>query len=146
MNATSTLGVIQDLFLLAGLVLLAGMGVYAVIRSQTNDDWNYEGNVLTRPYGVPDAFIALGVIVLFGWSALQITDPEKAVTAAPQALSPAIELLLGISLLMFFSILLILYMRICREMDPAEMFGLRSLPIPVALGIATLSFLAVWVA
>lgn len=146
MNASATLGVIQDVFLMAGLVLLAGMGVYAVIRSQTHDAWNYEGNVLTRPYGAPDAFIALGVIVLFGWSSLQITDPGKAAAAAPQALSPAVELLLGISMLMFFSILLILYMRICRDMDPAEMFGLRSLPIPVALGIATLSFLAVWLA
>lgn len=47
-------------------------------------------------------------------------------------------------MLMFFSIILLLYMRIYREMDPAEMFGLRSLSLPAALGISVVSFFAVW--
>ncbi|CAN5910473.1 hypothetical protein BH11VER1_BH11VER1_13170 [soil metagenome] len=145
MNASATLGVLNDVFLLAGLVLLAGMIVYAIIRSQTSCTWNYEGNVLTRPYGFHDALVALGVIILFGWSSLQIDSPEKIATSPPaESLSPAFELILGVSMLVFFSILLMLYMRMYREMDPAEMFGLRSLSIPSALGVSILSFLAVW--
>lgn len=145
MNASATLGVLHDVFFLAGLTLLVGMIVYAVIRSQTDQAWNYEGNVLTRPYGVSDALMALGVVVLFGWIALQVGEPEKIATAAPQSLSPALELIAGISMQMFFGLLLILYMHICREMNPSEMFGLRNLSPPVALGIAALSILAVWV-
>lgn len=143
MNTSVTLGVLNDVFVLSGLVLLAGVIVYAIIRSQTTLTWNYEGNVLTRPYGTSDAVVALGVMGLFGWSALQIGGSEKIAVPA-QTLSPAVELILGVSMLMFFSFLLVLYMRIYREMDPAEMFGLKSLSIPAALGIAAGSFLAVW--
>lgn len=144
MNASATHGVLQDVFLLAGLTLLVGVIVYAAIRSQTDQAWNFEGNVLTRPYGVPDALVALGVVVLFGWTALQMDNPEKVASAASQALSPALELTAGVSMLMFFGILLLLYMHICREMNPAEMFGLRTVSLPVALGVAALSVLAVW--
>lgn len=143
MNASTTLGVLHDVFVLSGLVLLAGVIVYAVIRTQINGAWNYEGNVLTRPYGAPDALVALGVILFFGWSALQMGDPGKT-AASPHVLSPALELIVGVSMLVFFGILLILYMRIYREMDPAEMFGLRNLPIPAALAIGAISFFAVW--
>ncbi len=145
MNPAATLGVLHDVFIFSGLILLVGVIVYAVIRSQTAESWNLEGNVLTRPYGLQDAFVALGVIVLFGWSSLQIGAPESIDKTSTGSLSPAIELIAGVSMLMFFGILLILYMRIYRDMDPAEMFGLRSLPVPVALGIAALSFIAVWV-
>jgi len=146
MNASATHGVLHDVFLLAGLTLLVGMIVYAVIRSQTTLAWNFEGNVLTRPYGVSDGLVALGVIVLFVWSTLyQMESLGKMTTTHSQTVSPALELIAGVSMLMFFGILLMLYMRICREMNPAEMFGLRSLSLPVALGVGALSFLAVWV-
>lgn len=145
MNASATYGVLHDVFLLAGFVLLAGVIVYAVIRSQTDQAWNFEGNVLTRPYGAPDALVASGVAVFFVWIALQMGEPEKTAIAAPQALSPTLELIAGVSMPMFIGMLLILYMRIYREMNPAEMFGLRNLSPPVALGVAALSTLAVWV-
>lgn len=143
MNVAATIGVLNDVFLFTGLVSLAGVIVYAIIRSQTNHAWNFEGNVLTRPYGIPDALVALGIALLFGWSVLQMHDPAIASTP-PEAASPVLELIVGVSAPIFFGIILILYMGLYREMAPAEMFGLRSLSVPVALGIAAVSVIAIW--
>lgn len=142
MSEAATLGIIRDLFAIAGLALLIGTGFYAVVRTGGGPQWNCDGNVLSRPYGKPDGIMGLLLLAFFvSSSTAVVTSLEPGEPAgAPGAEAPEAALLIGMVFMLVIALLVLAWMRI-RRLEPGEMFGIRQLPLgrAVLFGAASLA-------
>lgn len=133
MPSPENLAILRDVFVMAMLALAFATVIYAWVRKQTETMWNVEGNVLTRPYGPPDAVVALLLLSLF--SAAFFVSPDaaqEAEAAAAGGLSLADLVLQSVSMLLLCVVVLV-YLRLVRGFNPAEMFGLRQMTVKRAL-------------
>lgn len=141
MSPEITQGVLQDVVLILTLGLGLGLIVYQIIHAMTVTAWGAEGNVLSRPYGVPDAVVALLLAGFFGWSIIGMDTANPAPDVKPGEY--ALALFFGSMFLMLVALLIVVYMAAVRKMNPAEMFGLRSMKLTAALGYSVLWLVAV---
>src|SRR5471032_293372 len=97
MSEAATLGVIRDLFALAGIALVIALIVYEILRAGGGPQWNCEGNVLTRPYDQRDGMAALLLIVFFAWNS-SVGGPDSSAHEASSSSGGEVQegvLLLG---------------------------------------------------
>lgn len=124
----ATLGVMHDLTLLVWLALVMGVVAYRMLRvTWPSAYWNGTGRVETGWYVPPDAMIlaAVSLLLLTGLQVDKTTEP-----AVPAAESPALTVdgtLGGIVIQLGLCVLLLVYLRLVRGLNPAELFGLRKL-------------------
>jgi len=142
MSDADSLGVLQDVFVLAGFSLALGLAVYAFLRMRTGLGWNNEGNVLSRPYDLPDLMIGLLLLGFFAWTGTMGKDPELDPANLPAA-NYAVGLVVNSFFFVFIVGLVLVYMGLYRGLNPAEMFGLRQMSVPKALGQAAIWLFAV---
>ncbi|MCE9520144.1 MAG: CPBP family intramembrane metalloprotease [Verrucomicrobia bacterium] len=129
MSETANLEIIRDLFGIAGVALIIGLGVYAFIRAGGGPQWNCDGNVLARPYGWPDGIVALLLLAFFIYcSTAGTAQPETTASAGvPGSESNATAQLASMLFMLVVALMILVYMRI-RGQEPGEMFGIRQLP------------------
>jgi membrane protease YdiL (CAAX protease family) len=141
MSETANLEIIRDLFGIAGVALVIGLGVYSFIRAGGGPQWNCDGNVLARPYGWPDGIVALLLLSFFVFSITAGTPhPETTGSAGvPGGESNATAQLASMVFMLVIALMILVYMRV-RGQEPGEMFGIRQLPPLRALlfGVAAL--------
>lgn len=131
MPPAESLEILRDVFVIAMLAYAVAAGFYAILRQHSENLWNFEGNVLTRPYGGQDTVVALLILTLFGSAFFAAPAPaagagEAAGASAESPLTLMSLLLQTITMLLLCSVVLV-YLRIVRGMNPAEMFGLRQM-------------------
>lgn len=120
--------IILDLFGIAGVALVIGLGLYAFIRAGGGPQWNCDGNVLSRPYDWQDGVAALLLLAFFIFSITGATGPETTGQKEIQsAANSATALLFGMAFMLVISLLILAFMRM-RGQEPGEMFGIRLLP------------------
>jgi membrane protease YdiL (CAAX protease family) len=139
MPASETLAVLRDAYVVALLALVVGTALYAVIRRITDTAWNVEGNVLARPYGVPDAVAVILLLALLGGGFFFPPGDDSGAEAATAALDVGSLLMQLLSMLLLC--LVVLAYLLIRGMNPAEMFGLRQLTVKRALLFAVLALI-----
>ncbi len=129
MSEAATLEIIRDLFGIAGMALVIGLGLYAFIRAGGGPQWNCDGNVLARPYDQPDGIAALLLIAFFIFSTTAgSSHPETTEhTGVHSGDNPATALLIGMVFMLAIALTILAYMRL-RGQEPGEMFGIRQLP------------------
>jgi membrane protease YdiL (CAAX protease family) len=133
MPDAATIGVLRDVvFLIALAVGFGAVGFKLVRRVAPLAGWNYGGNVLTRLYDLPDAVLAL----LLAWLLTQGLFAEAGnatPVSLPQSHEPAGQQLGSLLMQILFSLVmsvgLVSYLRFYRRLDPAELFGVRNLPL-----------------
>lgn len=135
MSDAATLGVIRDLFAVCMLAMLLALPVYAYIRRRPDAAWNFEGNVLARPYRLPDGITALLLLsVLFA----PLAGSQPATHAASSALKvrPEDAVLAGVVFMLLIAFAVLAYLRLIRGLNPAELFGMRQMPMRMAFLVA----------
>ena len=134
MPDASTLAVLQDVVSVSLLAAVVGACLYAMLRRMVPmAAWDHGGHVNAAFYGWRDAVVA-GLLVLllcgglFGPEAVAAGAKAKAVESAS-----ATEQLTSVasSVLMDFTVvaLIIGFLRVLRDQDPAELFGLRKMAV-----------------
>ncbi|TLD71918.1 CPBP family intramembrane metalloprotease [Phragmitibacter flavus] len=137
MSPELTQAVLLDVLLIAALALSMALVIYTWVGVRTGISWIGDGNVLARPYGIPDAAVALGLVALFGWMvSASARGPEETMEME----SFAIGMFVGSMFFLLLGLMLVAYMSVLRGMNPTEMFGLRSISVKSAFGLA-----AVWI-
>ena len=132
MPDAATIAVMRDLLLIAGLALAIAAVVYSFIRARSDVSWGLDGNVLARPYGPVEA--ALGLCLL-GLIYFLFTSVPPAVEVPETKAPPSAE---GIVSGMITTLLIALFPLVAlqfRGLNPAEMFGLRQLPVRKAVSV-----------
>jgi membrane protease YdiL (CAAX protease family) len=140
----ATLFVLRDLVWLTYGTLVIGLVLYALLRGySTASDWSHSGNVLTRPYELPDGVLAALVIFLLS-GGLIVGGLEASAAPAPASSggSQQLSAIVGQIVVMLAGAGAVLgYLRFVRGFDPGELFGLRSLRPLKALLFAALAIL-----
>jgi uncharacterized protein len=134
-----SIAILQDLVWFTLLALGLGILSYGLQRRlapMTN--WNYRGNVLTRPYEWGDA-VAVGCLVAVLLSGVMMAtggeqaDPMIGASASQQILLISSQM----GIMLFLTSLLMVWIHFGRNLDPGELFGLRALSphlvLPTAL-------------
>ncbi len=130
MPDAATFAVIRDIAAMAIFALLFGTLIYAGLRRLAPySQWNYQGNVLSRPYGRADGIAAVLLIAfltanLFS-SALAGSADESLASATASNTEKLVGLVTNMSFSLLFALLLLVYLRLIRDLDPIELFGLR---------------------
>jgi membrane protease YdiL (CAAX protease family) len=135
MSDAATQGVIRDLFVVSMLALLLALPFYAFLRRRPDTIWNYEGNVLARPYNWMDGLAALLLLTMFFFPLFADQPPHPAARQAGQELPISLVLVNTIMMLMI-AMLVVVYFRVARGLDPVELFGMRQMPVRKAFGVA----------
>lgn len=126
---TATLGVLHDLTLLVWLALLFGIAAYKLVRDlHPAACWNLSGRVEARFYTSSDAMIvaAISMVLLGGLSALK---PEAIAGEQAEATLSVSSVLAGIVTQLGMCVLLLIYLRMVRGLNPAELFGLQQMRV-----------------
>jgi membrane protease YdiL (CAAX protease family) len=136
MPEPQTIAVLRDVFVMAMMALAVALPLYAAQRHFSDSAWNVEGNVLSRPYGVPDAVVGLLLIgVMFGGF---FTD-RAGESSGADVLSESDKLagvLVSVVFMLLLCLVVIAHLWFIRQLNPAEMFGLRQMSIKRALRFA----------
>ncbi len=131
MSETASQAIIHDLFVLCGMALVMALGVYAMLRAGEGPIWNYEGEVLSRPYGWGDGLTALILLTFFAWGSLAAN--QMPATPPGQTGETSISaLMVGMVFMLMIAAVLLAYLRV-RGLNPGELFGMRQLTIKAAL-------------
>jgi membrane protease YdiL (CAAX protease family) len=123
-----TIAVMRDLLTIAGIALLAGLVIYPVVRVRSGLPWNTDGNVLSRPYGWPEAVAALLLLAMF----FPLGDPESypigehSSPAGGGESSSATSLMGGMVFLLLIALVLLVFLKM-RGLEPSELFGIRQM-------------------
>lgn len=144
MPEAATQAIIHDLFMLCGMALVMALAVYAMLRTGGGPSWNYEGEVLSRPYGWGDGVTALLLLAFFAWGS---SAAGQAASSTPgEAGNTSIgPLIVGMIFMLMIAAVLLAYLRI-RGLNPAELFGMRQLTMKAALFSAAGWLVLVYVA
>jgi uncharacterized protein len=147
MSDAATQGVIRDLFVVSMLALLLALPFYAYLRRRPDTIWNHEGNVLARPYNWVDGLAALLLLAMFFSPLFAGQSPHQAARPAGDELPISLVLINTIMMLMI-AMLVVVYFRVARGLDPVELFGLRQMSVAkaftVAFGAVALTYIAMW--
>jgi uncharacterized protein len=141
MTDVATVAVLQDLLLYGALALVLGLVVYQVLSSVLTVEGVYwRGSVLARPYDWEDLVAALMICAMLTssvWAAPSATmeTTEETLTTA-STLSQVTSIAVGGGFILLLSFALLAFMRVLRNLDPGEMFGLRVMKPLHAFGIA----------
>jgi len=127
MPASETLAVLRDAFALAIFALAIAAVLYAVVRRVSETSWNFEGNVLTRPYGAPDAVAALFLLGLFGLAFFPAANAAGAGVESHEGALTLSALVQQALTMLLLCVVLLVYLGVARRLNPAEMFGLRQI-------------------
>lgn len=119
-----TAGILRDLSIYVSIATtLALAGYWMMRRYRPEFAWNNEGQVLSRPYAVPDLLLLAGLGLFF---ILAIQPHQSAATAKDTGLSAG-----GLVVSMVFNLLmcasLLTYLHRIRGLSPAELFGLENI-------------------
>lgn len=140
MSAAETLAVLRDAFVMALIALAAAVALYALVRKVSDTSWNVEGNVLSRPYGSPDAVAAMLLLLLLGLGFF-LPPADAAAGLDPSADAVDAGTLLSALFNMLLLCLVVLAYLYIRGLNPAEMFGLRQLSVKRAFLLAVLALI-----
>lgn len=152
------MAVLQDVYFAAMAAGLLAVLVYTGIRRSSQLSWNTQGNVLARPYAVFDLVALFLLLSLLGarfWDNLfqafsGAPGPEGDMTPDGDDLERNLStasLIEGMFNMLIIGSFIIVYLRIFRDLNPAELFGLRQMSVPRAflfgLGSIFLSYLVI---
>lgn len=144
MPDAATLAVLQDVVSIALLAAVVGAGLYAVLRSVVPmAAWGHGGHVDARYYGRPDALVAALLVLLLCGSLFSPEPPAggKATAVESASVTEQLSSVASSVMLDFMVVALIIgFLRVLRDRDPAELFGLRKMPVGKAFARA-----AVWI-
>ncbi len=135
MSDAATLGVIRDLVAVCLLAVLIAVPFYAYVRRRPDASWNFEGNVLARPYGWPDGIAALLLVALL-FSPLMADRPAVHVASEASQVPPENVVLFGTLFMVFIVVAVLSYLKLLRGFNPAELFGIRQMTVVTAFFVA----------
>ena len=151
MSEAETLAVLRDAFVVSILALAVAAVIFKLLRRSEEGSWNVEGNVLTRPYGRPDAAAALLLLSMFG--AVFFAEVPLSVGDAAEGGQEKLTLsalVLQAASMLVLCLLVLFYMAVLRGLNPAEMFGLRQMTVKRsffhAIPALILTVLGIWIA
>jgi membrane protease YdiL (CAAX protease family) len=144
MSNAESMGVLRDVYLIGMASAAVAVLVYAFIRSKSQTAWNYQGNVLARPYNALDGMAVLLLLVMIGSNFFVVGSEPQAAGGGKRGgglETTGAEAILGSMLLMLvMCTFIIVYLRLFRDLHPPELFGLRHMPVHHA---ALWAFLAI---
>jgi len=147
----ATLGVLRDVIQIALLALLIGAAAYALTRvASPVAAWNYAGKVVSRVYEWPDALMA-ALLTLLLCSGILSSVPLAADAKGAKDLglkasdaAQAGEVVSAIIQDLVLVALIVGFLRVLRNADPAELFGLRKFTLRRAFGLAVVWIVPTW--
>lgn len=117
-----TTAVLRDLSVYVSIATaLAVAGYWMLRRHRPGFAWNHEGQVLSRPYAMPDLLLlgALGLLFIFA------IEPQQAGGAGEGGGMSAGGMVASMAFNLLVCAALLLYLHRMRGLNPAELFGLR---------------------
>ena len=152
MTDAATLAVLQDVVYIALLAALIGAGMYAVLRSMIPvAAWDHGGHVISKAYDWPDAVVAGLLATLLTSGILSGPHAESTTAKAAEAASEMAQLgsvVSTVTMDLMLVALVVGFLRVLRDRDPAELFGLRRMPLKQAFITAVVwvvpALLVVW--
>lgn len=150
MPDAATIAVLRDTVLLTFIAIAFGVVAYnEVRRMHPLLNWNCRGNVLSRLFGLPDALFIL-VLTAPYLLGLLLADPVETAKHAGSASHQEMNVgsvLSQIVLVLGQAIVALIYLRVVRGFDVAELFGVRAIRfgkvVSIALGAIAPTFLVV---
>lgn len=146
----ATLAVLRDLLSLALMAMAIGIIVYRLLNPGVHAHGpHWRGNVLVRPYEWEDlaaAFLVCALLTSSVWAGTggkMESSEDKLSTAS--ALSQIMSIALGGGFMLMLAFALLAFMRVLRNLDPVEMFGLLMMPARRAFGIAMIWIVPIFV-
>ena len=148
MNQADSVSVLQDAYFIAMLAALLAVVVYGALRRTGSLPWHTSGNVHASSYRRFDLAAVLLLLSLLGarfWSGLWsiIAGAASAVDDGGGAGAGEVErqlsvdsLLAGILTMLMMGAFVIVYLRVFRDLNPSELFGLRQMSMGRALAHA----------
>jgi membrane protease YdiL (CAAX protease family) len=142
MSAAETQAVLRDVFVVAMLALAGAVIVYSMVRRSTENAWNFQGNVLSRPYGPPDVVAAGLLLALLGMDLFAAPAGAGDGGGGPGVNMVNVDtLLLSLVSMLLLCGLVLAYLHVVRGLNPAEMFGLRQMSVKRALRFAVIALI-----
>lgn len=117
-----TVGILRDLAVFVSIAMVLALVGYRLLRHYRPEAaWNFEGQVLSRPYAVPDLLVlaALGLFFIFSIEPQGGGDSSGGVSGGGLIVGMVFNLVVCAGLL--------LYLHRLRGLNPAELFGLQHL-------------------
>lgn len=145
MPDTATIGVLRDVVTFVLLALAVAAAAYHLMRRIVPmAQWNYSGNVLSRLYEMPDAILALFLLLPYIGSIY--SDASVGGAGGHSAASPKIgDIILQITFILGMALVLVCYLRFIRGFDPSELFGVRNISVGKAVKLALAAIAPVFV-
>lgn len=150
MADAATLGVLKDVVYIAFLALIIGAGAYALTRVLSPvTAWNFSGKVVSRPYEWPDAVVAMLLTLVLVFMSGVLSGPAVEAKTSEVAPSPSEAAQAGsIALMIIVDLMLVSlvvgFLRVVREFDPGELFGLRRMKPARAFTVAVMWIIPAW--
>ncbi|HSI61740.1 MAG TPA: CPBP family intramembrane glutamic endopeptidase [Candidatus Saccharimonadia bacterium] len=129
------MSVLKDVYFIGMAAAAVAVLVYGLIRSKAHLSWNYQGNVLVRPYNVLDGMAVLLLLALIGSNFLVGPTETGGVTGTsedPGSTSVG-AILVSMMFMLVMCAFIIFYLRLFRDLHPPELFGLRHMPVHHAM-------------
>lgn len=126
MPDAASIGVLRDLVFFVSIATALALGAYRLLRHfRPHVAWNHEGQVLSRPYGMPDLLVVMGMGLLFVSGMVMAGQGGDVLEDQGQQGTGMAGL---VSAMMFNFIVcagLLGYLHRVRGLNPAELFGLQ---------------------
>ncbi len=149
MADAATLAVLKDLLGYCALALVLGVLVYRLFSQLVEDHAaQVQGNVLVRPYGWEDGLAALLLCALLTsnvWSGDATDEQLHSAVPALSTSEQALSICANGGFMLLLALALMSYIRVIRDLDPGEMFGLRTVSVGSALVTALIWILPTFV-
>lgn len=141
MTDVATLAVLRDLLAFGLLAIVIGLIAYRLLGPALNMNGAFwRGSVLARPYEWEDLMAALLICALLTsnvWAVPAATmETTEDTLSTASSLSQITSIALGGGFLLLLSFALLAFMQVLRNLNPAEMFGLRVMSPLRAAGVA----------
>lgn len=147
MPDAASLGVLRDMTVLVSIAVALALAGYRLLRHfRPHVAWNHEGQVLSRPYELPDLLVLLG-LGLFFISATILVEPSTATKAKDLSETGIGGLVSSMVVNLLVCLALLSYLHRIRGLNPAELFGLQHFHwrwlLKIVAAFAVLSLVAV---
>lgn len=126
------MAVLRDVYLIGMASAVVAVMVYGFIRSKSHVAWNYQGNVLARPYNALDGMAVLLLLLLLIGSRFLPTEPASqggGSSGGGEPMGASTAVLISMMFMLVICTFIIVYLRLFRELHPPELFGLRHMPV-----------------
>lgn len=115
-------GVLRDLSIFVSIATTLALIGYRLMRHyRPAAAWNYEGQVLSRPYAAPDLILLAGLGLFFIFA----MEPQGTAEAAAEVKDSGMVVSMAFNLIVCAGLLM--YLHRLRGLNPAELFGLQHL-------------------